>query len=73
MSPERLHLDGITKARVMRKPHRGAAIDPEERSLIAELYPSLRRFASTVRNPGQDGNDLVQEALLRVPERGSLL
>ena len=57
----------------MRKPHRGAAIDPEERSLIAELYPALRRFASTVRNPGQDGNDLVQEALLRVLERGALL
>lgn len=36
-----------------------------EHQLIAELYPSLRRFASAVRPPGEDGNDLVQEALLR--------
>jgi hypothetical protein len=39
--------------------------DERERRLIEELYPSLRRVASTVRPPGQDGNDLVQEAFLR--------
>jgi DNA-directed RNA polymerase specialized sigma24 family protein len=45
-----------------------------EHELIAELYPSLRRFASAVRPPGQDGNDLVQEALLRtLRSKGSLM
>jgi RNA polymerase sigma factor (sigma-70 family) len=39
--------------------------DERERRLIEELYPSLQRFASTVRPPGEDGNDLVQEAFLR--------
>lgn len=44
-----------------------------EQELIAELYPSLRRFASAVRPPGEDGNDLVQEALLRtLRSKGSL-
>ncbi len=48
-------------------------IDGGERELIAELYPSLRRFASAVRSPGVDGNDLVQEALYRVLRaKGSL-
>jgi len=45
-----------------------------EQQLIAELYPSLRRFASAVRPPGEDGNDLVQEALLRtLRSKGSLV
>mgnify|MGYP001816307216 CR=1 FL=1 len=45
-----------------------------ERELIGELYPSLRRFASAVRPPGEDGNDLVQEALLRtIRSKGSLM
>jgi RNA polymerase sigma-70 factor (ECF subfamily) len=41
-------------------------LDEEERRLVEELYPSLRRFASAVRPPWEDGNDLVQEAFLRV-------
>ena len=41
-------------------------LDQDEQRLIAELYPSLRRFASVVRSPGDDANDLVQEALFRV-------
>lgn len=49
-------------------------LDHGERRLIEELYPSLRRFASAVRLPGEDGNDLVQEALLRtIRSRGSLV
>lgn len=48
-------------------------LDDDERLLIEELYPSLRRFASVVRPQGEDGNDLVQEAFLRViRSRGSL-
>jgi len=41
-------------------------LDESEQRLIAELYPSLRSFASVVRSPGDDANDLVQEALFRV-------
>jgi len=48
-------------------------LDQDERRLVEDLYPSLRRFASAVRPPGEDGNDLVQEAFLRViRSRGSL-
>lgn len=48
-------------------------LDAGEERLVAELYPSLRRFASVVRAPGEDGNDLVQEALLRtLRTKGSL-
>lgn len=48
-------------------------LDEDERKLVEELYPSLRRFASAVRPPGEDGNDLVQDAFLRVIRtRGSL-
>jgi len=48
-------------------------LEEDERLLVEELYPSLRRFASVVRAPGEDGNDLVQEAFLRViRNRGSL-
>jgi RNA polymerase sigma-70 factor (ECF subfamily) len=50
-----------------------AQLNDDERLLVEELYPSLRRFASAVRPPGEDGNDLVQEALLRaIRGRGSL-
>lgn len=49
-------------------------LDDGDRRLIEELYPSLRRFASAVRCPGEDGNDLVQEALLRtIRSKGSLV
>ena len=48
-------------------------LDQDERRLVEQLYPPLRRFASVVRPPGVDGNDLVQEAFLRVlRSRGSL-
>ena len=48
-------------------------LDEGERRLVEELYPSLRRFASAVRPPGEDGNDLVQEAFFRVlRSRGTL-
>ncbi len=48
-------------------------LDDNERATIEELYPSLRRFASAVRPPGEDANDLVQEAFFRVfRSRGSL-
>ena len=57
----------------MSNKHPERLLDDEQR-LIAELYPSLRRFASAVRPPGEDGNDLVQEALLRVLRaKGSLM
>lgn len=59
--------------RRMRSKHPGT-IDEGEQRLIADLYPSLRRFASTVRPPWEDGNDLVQEAFLRVlRSKGSLM
>ncbi len=55
------------------RPRHPDRLGDDERKLVEELYPSLRRFASTVRPPGEDGNDLVQEALLRVMRsRGSL-
>jgi RNA polymerase sigma-70 factor (ECF subfamily) len=56
----------------MRRRRANNELDADERDLIEGLYPSLRRFASTVRSADQDGNDLVQEALLRVLEKGSL-
>ena len=57
----------------MLRPRQPDRLDEDERRLVEELYPSLRRFASAVRPPGEDGNDLVQEALLRVIRgRGSL-
>ena len=49
-------------------------LDEDERRLVEELYPRLRQFASVVRPPGEDGNDLVQEAFFRViRSRGSLI
>jgi len=57
----------------MRSKH-SEKLDERERRLIEELYPSLRRFASAVRLPGEDGNDLVQEAFLRtIRSRDSLM
>lgn len=44
-----------------------------EREMIRHLYPSLLRFASAVRPPGEDGNDLVQEAFVRVLQRAGSL
>ena len=44
----------------------------DDAALVAELYPSLRSFASVVAPPGQDPNDLVQEALVRTLRRGPL-
>lgn len=51
---------------------RTGRLEGEERELVAELYPSLRRFASVVSPPEDDPNDLVQEALLRTLRRGPL-
>ena len=48
-------------------------LEAREREQIEALYPTLRRFASAVRPPWEDANDLVQEALLRtIRAKGSL-
>lgn len=47
-------------------------IQDNDRVLIDDLYPSLRRFAAVVGPAEVEPDDLVQEALLRVLERGSL-
>ena len=52
--------------------NRTGRLERDERELVAELYPSLRRFASVVSPPEDDPNDLVQEALLRTLRRGPL-
>lgn len=44
----------------------------DDQALIRELYPPLRRFASVVGPAEIDPDDLVQEALLKALERGSL-
>jgi RNA polymerase sigma-70 factor (ECF subfamily) len=51
---------------------RRLGIGHDERALIHDLYPSLRRFAAVVGPTEVEPDDLVQEALLRVLERGSL-
>ena len=56
----------------MPRRQRETELEARERDLIEDLYPALRRFASTVRPPGADGNDLVQDALLRALRRGPL-
>ena len=43
-----------------------------DRDLVADLYPSLRRFASVVCPAEDNPNDLVQEALLRALRKGPL-
>jgi RNA polymerase sigma-70 factor (ECF subfamily) len=47
-------------------------LDEKEIQLIADLYPSLRRFASVVCPLEEDPNDLVQDALERTLRRGRL-
>lgn len=49
---------------------RGASgLDVRERSLLEEIYPSLRRFAAVVGPPEIEPEDLVQEALYRTLRR----
>ncbi len=43
-----------------------------DRDVFATIYPALRRFASSVRPPGVDPDDLVQEALARTIATRSL-
>jgi RNA polymerase sigma-70 factor (ECF subfamily) len=47
-------------------------IDTKDRELVAGLYPSLQRFAAVVAPAGVEGDDLVQEALVRVLRRRPL-
>ncbi len=47
-------------------------IDDQDRELVRELYPSLRRFAAVVGPAEVEPDDLVQEALVRVLERTTL-
>jgi RNA polymerase sigma-70 factor (ECF subfamily) len=46
---------------------------PTDDEVFARLYPSLRRFAATVRPAEVDADDLVQDALARVLAKGSLV
>ena len=50
----------------------GSGIRDKDRALLDDLYPSLRRFAAVVGPAEVEPDDLVQEALLRVLERGPL-
>jgi DNA-directed RNA polymerase specialized sigma24 family protein len=45
---------------------------PTDDELFARLYPSLRRFAATIRPAEVDADDLVQDALARVLAAGTL-
>jgi RNA polymerase sigma-70 factor (ECF subfamily) len=45
---------------------------PTDDVVFARLYPSLRRFAATIRPPEVDPDDLVQDALARVLAAGLL-
>lgn len=47
-------------------------ISTEDRQLIEELYPSLRRFAAIVGSWKADPDDVLQEALARVLARRDL-
>ncbi len=47
-------------------------LDERETTLIADLYPSLRAFASVVAPLKEDPNDLVQEALVRTLRGGPI-
>jgi DNA-directed RNA polymerase specialized sigma24 family protein len=49
-----------------------SGIGDDERVLIRDLYPSLRRFAAVVGPAEVDPDDLVQDALVRVLGSGSL-
>jgi DNA-directed RNA polymerase specialized sigma24 family protein len=44
----------------------------DDEQLFVELYPSLRRFASVVKPPEVDADDLVQEAVVRALGLGPL-
>lgn len=50
----------------------GAPAAVSDAELFVGLYPSLRRFASTVSDRSTDPDDLVQEALARVLRGGPL-
>jgi RNA polymerase sigma factor (sigma-70 family) len=50
----------------------GSQLQDTDAKLIADLYPTLRTFASVVAPPREDPNDLVQEALVRALRTGSL-
>jgi DNA-directed RNA polymerase specialized sigma24 family protein len=45
---------------------------PTDDEVFARLYPSLRRFAATIRPVEVDADDLVQDALARVLAAGTL-
>jgi RNA polymerase sigma-70 factor (ECF subfamily) len=47
-------------------------IDAGDRALVERLYPPLQRFAAVVAPAGVEGDDLVQEALVRVLRRRPL-
>ena len=49
-----------------------ASVEEEESDLFARLYPTLWRFASVVGGPGNDPDDLVQEAVMRSLRLGPL-
>ena len=44
----------------------------DDEAAFAELYPSLRRFAAVVGAQGEDPDDLVHDALVRVLRAGGL-
>lgn len=47
-------------------------LNTDERDLIRDLYPSLRRFAAVIGPADVEPDDLVQEALLRTLRRQPL-
>jgi RNA polymerase sigma-70 factor (ECF subfamily) len=51
---------------------RTTTIDAEDRALAERLYRPLQRFAAVVAPVGVEGDDLVQEALVRVLRRRRL-
>ncbi len=53
-------------------PKRHHQISDQDRELVTELYPSLRRFAAVVGPAEVEPDDLVQEALVRLLETRSL-
>lgn len=46
--------------------------EPDEWRIVDELYPALRRFAAVTAPRDLDPDDLLQEALVSVLQRGSL-
>lgn len=47
-------------------------IDSEDRAVVERLYAGLQRFAAVVAPAGIEGDDLLQEALVRVLRRRRL-